>query len=134
MTLKRSQFLNIPINLPSLNQSNNAARTHWSKAHRQKRQWTEMVAWECIKQELETVRGPAFIEFEWREKDARRDPDNISASKKFILDGLVEAHVLPNDNQKWIAGFIESWEVDKENPGVMVTINEKITDTGGEDE
>lgn len=64
-----------------------------------------------------------WIDFRWVEKNTRRDPDNICAGKKFILDGLVLSGLLKNDGWSQIAGFTDTWEVGKE-PGVYVEIKE----------
>lgn len=65
------------------------------------------------------------IKFHWVEINARRDPDNFIFAKKFVLDGMVKAGVLPNDGMKNIAAFHETWEVDSDtNGGVVVTVTE----------
>ena len=66
------------------------------------------------------------IGFDWIEPDKRRDMDNISAGKKFILDALVWAGVLQDDSWKCVVGFMpESFRVIKDNPGVWVYIKEE---------
>jgi Holliday junction resolvase RusA-like endonuclease len=70
------------------------------------------------------VEGPVNFIIEYREASRRRDPDNFAAAKKFILDGLVQAGVLADDGWDEVVGFDESWIVDKEKPGVLVTIVE----------
>ena len=71
-------------------------------------------------------RGPVFdrytMRFVWTVKDRRRDPDNIIAAKKFILDGMVVGGALAGD--KWsnlVAIEGESWAVG-DRPGVHVTV------------
>lgn len=64
----------------------------------------------------------AYLVITWFEPDRRRDPDNIMAGQKFILDGLVAAKVIPNDNQKYIVSIIHRFRVDKQNPRVEVEI------------
>ena len=66
----------------------------------------------------------AFIQFEWCEKNMKRDPDNVAAGKKFILDQLVTSKILPGDGWEHITGFSERFLVDKANPGVNVTLVE----------
>ena len=62
----------------------------------------------------------AYILFRWIEKDKRRDKDNISFAKKFILDALQEADILRNDGWGEIIGFSDTFAVDKANPRVEV--------------
>ncbi len=58
----------------------------------------------------------------WVEPNLRRDSDNVAFAKKFILDSLVKEGVIPNDNRKYINGLVDTFEVDKENPRVEVTL------------
>lgn len=75
----------------------------------------------------ETFTRPVTVEFHWIETNARRDPDNFIFAKKFVLDGMVKAGLLPNDGMKNIAGFVDSWEVLPDtNGGVIVTVREVV--------
>lgn len=63
------------------------------------------------------------IHFLWQEKDRRKDPDNIAGiGKKFILDALVESGILTDDGWDEIAGWTDVWRVQKDNVGVLVTL------------
>lgn len=65
---------------------------------------------------------PIYIHFHWFAKNRKKDPDNISSAKKFILDGLQEAGIIENDGWNQIAGFSDDFTVDKKNPRVVVEI------------
>lgn len=39
--------------------------------------------------------------FSWHVK-GKYDSDNIAFAKKFVLDGMVKAGILENDNPKWV--------------------------------
>src|SRR5690554_3458067 len=65
-----------------------------------------------------------FLEITWYAKDKRKDPDNIAAAVKFIWDGLVLAGVIPNDGWNENGGWINKFEVDKDNPRIEVVIRE----------
>jgi len=68
----------------------------------------------------------AWIDFEWIEKNRRRDPDNITAGgRKFILDTLVWAGILKDDGWDEVAGWTDKFTVNKDNPGIKLTIKEK---------
>ena len=55
-------------------------------------------------------------------KDKRRhDPSNYD---KMLLDGLVEAHIIEDDNYGVIKEFTTKGEVDKENPRVEIEVEE----------
>jgi Holliday junction resolvase RusA-like endonuclease len=63
----------------------------------------------------------AHVTFEWVEPNMRRDPDNFSQPKA-ILDALQHAGVLPNDGWKEILSISHKWRVDRNRPGVYVTL------------
>lgn len=64
--------------------------------------------------ELPKFDKPIRINFTWVEGNKRRDYDNICFAKKFILDALQECGKLENDNRKWVVGFSDRFEIDKE--------------------
>jgi len=113
----------IPGPLPGLNEMIAAAKSGRGAGNaysRQKRVWTET----CGLLAKASKVPPATrvqISFEWIESNQRRDPDNIAAARKFVLDGLVQAGLLPNDGWGEIAGFSDSFRVGAQ-PGVRVTV------------
>ena len=113
--------IEIPGELPTLNQIIKAAKSHYHAYNNMKRENTEKVAW-CAKKlpKLEQV----ALHITWCRKDRRTDPDNVIVAVKFILDGLVQAGVLENDGWKEVAGISHEWEIDKDNPRVLVKIEE----------
>ena len=66
----------------------------------------------CIKQQLGNIKinKPVIGHFTWIEENKRRDLDNICFAKKFILDALVQAGVLQDDNRKIVTNFTDSFE------------------------
>ncbi|MBS5682311.1 MAG: RusA family crossover junction endodeoxyribonuclease [Clostridium sp.] len=66
----------------------------------------------CIKQQLGNIKidKPLIGHFIWIEENKRRDLDNICFAKKFILDALVQAGVLQDDNRKIVTNFTDSFE------------------------
>lgn len=71
----------------------------------------EYIIWE-IKEQLGNIKidKPVIGHFTWIEENKRRDLDNICFAKKFILDALVEAGVLKDDNRKIVTNFTDSFE------------------------
>lgn len=115
--------LNIPGTMTDLN-------TYIGAERRNRHIAAKIKADETLRVKLLAARLPRFTKpvklvFTWREKDARKDPDNIIFAKKFILDGLKEAGTIPQDSQKWIKGIAESWIIDPTNPGIEVLIIEQ---------
>lgn len=85
-----------------------------------KKKETERIWVECKQQRIELQRKGIFIVFQWYSKDQRKDKDNVSFAKKFILDGMVTAGVLKSDKWDFISGFLDLFFVDKENPRIEV--------------
>ena len=96
------QRLTIKGSLPTLNESNNMARTHWAIAAKQKKEATDLVALQCGR--LKKIESPIIVTTHWF-VSSKHDPDNIRAGMKYILDGMIKAGKLPNDNQNWVLGF-----------------------------
>ncbi len=72
-----------------------------------------------------TIENPVFMEYAWYEKDKRRDCDNISSfGRKVIQDALVETGVLKGDGWKYVVGFSDRFEVDRDNPRIEILIRE----------
>ncbi|MHC5375606.1 RusA family crossover junction endodeoxyribonuclease [Enterococcus sp. LJL120] len=67
---------------------------------------------------------PITIHVTWVCKDKRKDKDNIAFAKKFLLDGMIQCGLLKNDGWSEIAGFTDSFEIDKENPRIEVELEE----------
>lgn len=118
-----TQSLWISGKIPGMNEIIAAAKGAGGRGARYaklKRMWTRKV-WALARVSRLRPVERAFFRFEWREVDRARNPDNIAASKKLILDGLVLAKVLSNDGWKQVAGWTDSFVVDPK-PGVLVHI------------
>ena len=111
--------------LSDLNTYNNAQRRHRHIGARLKREETELVWAEALAAKLQKIEiYPVFIHFSWYCASAKKDPDNISSGgRKVILDGLQMAGVIENDGWKQIAGFSDSFHIDKANPRVEMTFS-----------
>lgn len=117
----------IPARLPGFNEAIASSKAGRGRFNRYAREKEEIESWICGS--LREFKLPKFkkclIGFTWIEPDRRRDIDNISAGKKYILDALVSLGVLPDDSWKHVKGFLpESFEADKNNWGVKVEIRE----------
>lgn len=70
------------------------------------------------------ITKPVFIHFQWHEKNRRRDKDNVAFAKKFLLDALQYANILPNDNNRYIMGFSDGFDYGNKENGVTMYISE----------
>lgn len=79
----------------------------------------------CIKNQLGNLKidKPVIAHFTWIEENKRRDLDNICFAKKFILDALVEAKVLKDDNRKIVTKFTDNVEYSSKSK-VIVELEE----------
>ncbi len=83
---------------PTLNDQIASARANKFTSASTKKKWTDAIALACHKAKVESIPGTVWLEFIWRVKNFRRDADNIVASCKFVMDGLVAANVIDDDN------------------------------------
>lgn len=109
----------IPGQLPGLNEIIDAAKSHWAVYRQMKSTYEDMIGW--VAKKIDPF-DRAWLDIIWYEPNRRRDLDNIAAGKKFILDGLQAIGKIENDGWKQIAGFTDTFEVDKQDPRVEVKI------------
>ena len=102
----------------SLNEYIKIERSNWRYAAKVKKDETNAVRLQVLNKKIET---PCFIEFIWFVKNRKKDPDNIAFSKKFILDGMVSAGVIPDDSYKNILGFVDRFVIGSEEKVVLKT-------------
>ena len=76
-----------------------------------------------VKKILTPTDKPVIVHFEWHEKTKRRDADNIASAKKYILDAMQKAGIIPNDNRKYVKGFTDVI-IDDKKDYVVVKIEE----------
>jgi hypothetical protein len=108
--------------LPQLNDYIRAERGNRFAAASIKKHATTRVRGEALSQKL-----PRLLRFDqlicvWYTRDARKDADNVAFAVKFVLDGLVDARVLPGDGRKFTGAILHSFLVDAKRPRVEVTI------------
>ena len=116
-----SETLIVRGKLPDFKSLINDVKRHWKFYAKSKKYWTGVTVAECVAQRLRPVTPPVVLDFVWY-NNGRKDPDNIRIASKMIIDGLVKASILPEDNQKIIKGFTDTFHKDKDDPRVEVTI------------
>ena len=120
--MKTQQFF-IPYTFPSMNQVIDNTKQHWSKYSKKKKLYQDKVCWVIRATALKPMES-VNIEFEWHEKNKRRDPDNIGGfGRKVILDALVSMGIIKNDGWGQIQSIKETFVIAKPlYPGVMVIL------------
>lgn len=115
-------MIKIPHQLATLNDHDSANRTNKFLGAKLKQEQTELVA--LYARRHPKLDKPVFVEFEWH-YSGKHDLDNIAFGKKYVLDGLVKAGVLKNDDQKHVIGFNDQFEkVEKGKEAVHVNLVE----------
>lgn len=119
--------IKIPHELVDLNKFINSQRANRYGGNKLKRQNTELCKVyfkKAINEGLKIDRDsmPINITFEWHVKNKRKDKDNIAFAKKFVLDGMVESGLIPNDGWKEAGDLTDTFQVNKEKQGVIVYI------------
>ena len=113
----------IPGRLPGLNEIIGANRGNRYAGASQKKKETRRCAFEIIRQCSGKFVTPIGISFTWIEDSYKRDPDNICAGQKFILDALVECGRLENDTRKYVKEIRHHFAMpDKQQPRIEVEI------------
>ena len=117
------QTLEIRIELLSMNEIIATSKRHWSKYASPKKRYDAIIA-AISKQQLKPVKNyPVEIHCHWVAPNRRKDPDNLAAGIKFLLDGLVKAKILRGDGWNDLKEIRHTFEVDKKNVGVVVTLS-----------
>jgi len=97
----------------SLNEYIDAERSNRYKAAKIKEQQTNSVYYLTRSQKFRIEQKKYDIIFTWFMPNERKDHDNICFAKKFVLDGIIKAGVLPNDNGKYIGDFQDKFIIEK---------------------
>lgn len=114
--------IDIPGKLPGMNEIIEAAKLrkrNYKEYSMMKDTYTDMVAW--LAKKLPKYEKVNLI-ITWYEPNEMRDPDNIMAGQKFLMDGLVRAGTIPNDSRKYVKSITHKFETDRQNPRVEVEV------------
>jgi Holliday junction resolvase RusA-like endonuclease len=117
----------IQAKLPSCNNYINANRNNRYLGASMKRKTEELIYY-YIK-DLPVFDKPIKINFIWVEENKRRDLDNICFAKKFILDALVKAGKLKDDNRNNVYAFTDTFRYE-DTTKVILEIEEGGIDAG----
>ena len=123
-----AQILWIPGPLPGQNEMLNAhgfgGGGRGNRYAKVKKKWTDDIALLARVRKLRPL-DCCRLRFIWHERHRQRNPDNIAAGKKLVIDGLVKARVLSNDGWYQVAAFSDEWIVSS-SAGVLVVIEPEV--------
>ena len=103
-------IIEIDMKLPSLNEYIAACKVHkgnWNKGNQMKQDIQKDIM--MFLNKMPKYEKPIKIHFHWVEGSKRRDLDNIAFAKKFILDAMVNAGKLKDDNRKYVSAFTDTF-------------------------
>lgn len=124
---KYPKALTIKGRLPGLNEYIAACNSAYAEGNRMKQESVDLVMWHILSQ-MRGVRftKPVFIMFTYYEPNKRRDHDNVSSfARKAIQDALVKCSTIKDDGWGYVTGHMDFFEVDKENPRIVVEFIEQ---------
>lgn len=99
---------------PTMNELISANRTNKFVGAKMKREWTNKIALQA-RCDLTPYKTKVWISCLWQLKHRRHDPDNLTSSLKFVLDGFVNAGIIIDDNLTWVQSpLVHSFAVGKE--------------------
>lgn len=106
------------------------SRGKWNKGQQLKKDDMTIIV-PCIKAAFKgrKPKTPITLHYKYYEPNTRRDKDNISGYfHKVFQDAMQEAEIIDNDGWNDIKGFKDSFEVDKYNPRIEITVTESRDD------
>ncbi|AFZ01532.1 hypothetical protein [Calothrix sp. PCC 6303] len=107
---------------PALNEQIDLARSDWRASAAVKKTWTNKVA--NLTQKVNfSFNDKVWIEYHWHLKTFARDSDNVSAASKYILDGLVDAGIINNDNLVVIQSPVPHYYYRAKGDGVILRLS-----------
>lgn len=110
---------------PALNQQLNLARANKYKAAKSKKQWTLYIT-DIIKQQgYQQFTKPVWLTIRFQISNFNRDPDNLMASLKPILDAFKLVGVIPDDSLKWIKSPMVTY-YDRGDDTIIIEVSDDV--------
>ena len=114
-----SFFLDFP--LPTLNEMIRTARGNKFAAAAQKKKYTDLVAMEIMVQTVRPHFEAISLDITWIETKKKRDPDNCFMGVKYLLDGIVAAGIIDDDDRDHVASITNRIAI-SDSRGVVVKV------------
>lgn len=103
----------------------NGSQGSWKASHFHKKKWKRAVAFAVRYKEPESPLKAAKVECV-RHSSVKPDRDNLAASFKACVDGLVDAGVLEDDSDEIIKEMNYRWEKAKPGKGFIMIVVEEV--------
>ena len=110
--------------LPALNEMITASKAHYGIYNKMKIAHEGIIKWQLKSKArgFKTLEDKVDVNIQWFTKNEKKDPDNIAAGIKFILDSLVILGILKNDTRKYIGAIHHYFETDKTDPRFRIIL------------
>lgn len=118
--------IELPFRLPSLNNYIDICRRNKFEASNFKKGVEGDIIWAIRKAKTPKILTPFKITYTWIEKNKKRDIDNVSSAKKYILDALQNAGIILNDSPKFYIAHEDKFIYDKEKGDRVIIEIEEI--------
>lgn len=123
----------IPGRLDGLNAYIGACRKNPHAGAAMKRKNQKRVLKAITEWDVQPIETPVKVQVAWIEPNMRRDKDNIRSAIKYILDGMVEAGIIPGDGWKHVSDISDAYMVNRHNPRVVVEVTHDENQNGTAD-
>ncbi len=110
--MTHSKTLELPFGLPGLNEILAAAKKSPYQYAAMKKKYTQRISEELLVQGCRPV-SPykrIWLTITWFESKKKRDPDNVRAGVKFLLDAMVASGVIEDDGIENIDSLSDAFE------------------------
>ena len=108
---------------PTMNDIIAANRRNRFAGAKQKKEWTEKI--KLAAADLPAFEGKVWVTVTYVIKNLSRDCDNISSSRKFLFDGLVDAGIIKGDSLRVIQSPTVEFFEKGESDGLTIIISDK---------
>lgn len=119
--------IKMPIQLTDFNSFLNKASSGWPSRNKEKAKQERLVKAVLLKHMHELPQPfnkRVALHFKWIETAIRRDPDNVAAAHKFILDAMVSSGLLIDDSLKYVARLTDDFAICRKKGWIEMTIEE----------
>lgn len=121
-------IIELPFRLPSLNDYIRVLNRNKFEGNNFKKGVEGDIIWAIRKAKTPAIVKPVIVHYTWIEENKRRDIDNVSSAKKYILDALVKAKILKNDGTKYVVNQDDKFIYDKSKGSRVIVELEEIED------
>ncbi len=119
-------IIELPFKLPSLNEYIKILNRNKFEGNNFKKGIEGDIIWAIKRAKTPKILLPFKIKYTWIERTKKRDIDNVSSAKKYILDALQKAEIIINDSPKYYIDHEDKFVYDKSRGDKVIIEIEEI--------